>query len=98
MCWGIGSFLAAGILRGTLNLPGNAAWKVPYALQWIWPVPLFIIAWMAPESESKAITHCTVLAEIDSCKVHSTWSVRIESMKLGTSSGSSLDPDTGLNE
>jgi hypothetical protein len=51
MCWGIGAFLAAGILRGTLNLPGDAAWKVPYALQWIWPIPLFIIAWMAPESK-----------------------------------------------
>jgi len=33
-----------------LNLSGDAAWKVPYALQWLWPVPLFIIAYMAPES------------------------------------------------
>lgn len=54
MCWGIGAFLAAGVLRGTLNAPGDAAWKIPYALQWIWPVPLFIVAYMAPESESLA--------------------------------------------
>jgi SP family general alpha glucoside:H+ symporter-like MFS transporter len=64
MCWGIGSFLAAGILRGTLNLPGDAAWKVPYALQWIWPIPLFIIAWMAPESKSSERIYWARLTQI----------------------------------
>lgn len=52
MCWGIGSFLAAGILRGTLNVPGDGAWKLPYGLQWVWPLPLFFVAWLAPESKS----------------------------------------------
>ncbi|CAH0042285.1 unnamed protein product [Clonostachys rhizophaga] len=50
MCWGCGSFLAAGVLRGSLNLKGDAGWKVPYALQWIWVVPLFTVAFFAPES------------------------------------------------
>ncbi|OLN83339.1 Maltose permease MAL31-like protein 4 [Colletotrichum chlorophyti] len=50
MCWGCGSFLAAGVLRGSLNLKGDAAWKVPYALQWIWVIPLFLAAFFAPES------------------------------------------------
>ncbi|CAH0047385.1 unnamed protein product [Clonostachys solani] len=50
MCWGCGSFLAAGVLRGSLNLQGDAGWKVPYALQWIWVVPLFTVAYFAPES------------------------------------------------
>lgn len=26
------------------------SYKVPFAIQWIWPVPLFIAAWFAPES------------------------------------------------
>lgn len=50
MCWGCGSFLAAGVLRGSLSLPGDAAWRVPYALQWVWVVPLFIVGFVAPES------------------------------------------------
>jgi MFS transporter, SP family, general alpha glucoside:H+ symporter len=50
MCWGAGAFLAAGILRGSLNLPGDLAWKVPYALQWLWVIPLFSVAFFAPES------------------------------------------------
>lgn len=32
MCWGAGSFLAAGVLRGSLNLSGDAGWKVPYGV------------------------------------------------------------------
>ncbi|KAH6867709.1 general substrate transporter [Thelonectria olida] len=50
MCWGAGSFLATGVLRGSLDLPGDTAWRVPYALQWIWVVPLFIVGFVAPES------------------------------------------------
>lgn len=59
MCWGTGAFLAAGILRGTLDLPGDGPWKIPYGLQWIWPVPLFLIAWLAPESTSFGTTDVT---------------------------------------
>ncbi|KAI1876750.1 uncharacterized protein JN550_000822 [Neoarthrinium moseri] len=50
MCWGAGSFLAAGVLRGSLNIPGDLGWKIPYALQWVWIVPLFIVGFLAPES------------------------------------------------
>ncbi|KAF6804339.1 maltose permease MAL61 [Colletotrichum sojae] len=50
MCWGAGTFLATGVLRGSLSLPGDLGWKVPYALQWVWVVPLFIVGFFAPES------------------------------------------------
>ncbi|ETS86526.1 hypothetical protein PFICI_00354 [Pestalotiopsis fici W106-1] len=50
MCWGAGSFLAAGVLRGSLNIPGDLGWRLPYALQWVWIVPLFIVGVFAPES------------------------------------------------
>ena len=26
------------------------SYRIPYALQWMWPVPLFIGVWLAPES------------------------------------------------
>ncbi|KXJ87019.1 alpha-glucosides permease MPH2/3 [Microdochium bolleyi] len=50
MCWGAGTFLATGVLRGSLGLSGDAGWQVPYALQWIWIPPLFAVGFFAPES------------------------------------------------
>jgi hypothetical protein len=46
----LGSFLAAGVLKGTINIQGNAGWQIPYGLQWMWIPPLFLVAWFAPES------------------------------------------------
>ncbi|TDZ34355.1 General alpha-glucoside permease [Colletotrichum spinosum] len=50
MCWGMGSFLATGVLRASLQIEGDASWRVPYALQWVWVVPLFAVGFLAPES------------------------------------------------
>jgi len=50
MCWGAGSFLAAGVLRGSLQLKGDTAWKLPYGLQWVWIPFLLTVAFFAPES------------------------------------------------
>lgn len=50
MCWGAGTFLATGVLRGSLNLTGDLSWKLPYGLQWIWIPPLFLVAYLSPES------------------------------------------------
>lgn len=48
--WGGGRFVSTGVLRGTLNLAGDWAWRVPYACQWMWPLPLAIMILFAPES------------------------------------------------
>lgn len=50
LCWCIGQFISAGVLKGLVNNETKWSYKVPFAIQWIWPVPLFIAAWMAPES------------------------------------------------
>ncbi|KAM5348912.1 hypothetical protein ACJ41O_008735 [Fusarium nematophilum] len=50
LCWCIGQFISAGVLKGLVNNPTAWSYRVPFAIQWIWPVPLFIAAWMAPES------------------------------------------------
>lgn len=50
MCWGTGSFLATGVLRGSLNISGDMGWRLPYGLQWIWIPPLFVVGFLAPES------------------------------------------------
>jgi len=36
--------------RGALDIEGDWSWRLPYCLQWIWPVPLFFVAIFAPES------------------------------------------------
>ncbi|KAJ2896715.1 hypothetical protein MKZ38_005285 [Zalerion maritima] len=50
LCWCIGQFISAGVLAGLVNNPTQWSYRIPFAIQWIWPVPLFVAAWMAPES------------------------------------------------
>lgn len=50
LCWVIGQFLASGVLKGVAERPDQWAYRIPYALQWLWPVPLMIGISFAPES------------------------------------------------
>lgn len=50
LCWAIGQLLASGVLRGCLPLVGEMAYKIPFAIQWLWPLPLMVVAYLAPES------------------------------------------------
>ncbi len=50
-CWGIGQLISLGVLRGLLNTRTDQwGWRIPYAIQWFWPIPLFLCAYFAPES------------------------------------------------
>ncbi|GFZ44894.1 hypothetical protein JCM24511_02620 [Saitozyma sp. JCM 24511] len=50
MGWGGGRFISTGVLRAALTYTGDWGWKMPYAVQWMWPVPLIVIVLFAPES------------------------------------------------
>lgn len=50
LCWLIGQLLAAGILRALLSREDQWAYRIPFALQWIWPIPIIIAIFIAPES------------------------------------------------
>ncbi|ETI28960.1 hypothetical protein G647_01412 [Cladophialophora carrionii CBS 160.54] len=50
LCWCIGQFISAGVLKGLVNNPTKWSYKIPFAIQWVWPVPLFVAAYFAPES------------------------------------------------
>ena len=50
LCWSIGQFIAAGILKGLLNVDNEWAYRIPFALQWIWPLPIGLAVLFAPES------------------------------------------------
>lgn len=50
ICWGIGQLLSYSVLL-TLNTDSsNWAWRIPFAVQWVWPVIIFPLALFAPES------------------------------------------------
>ncbi|GFZ50428.1 Alpha-glucosides permease MPH2 [Saitozyma sp. JCM 24511] len=50
LCWVLGQVIASGVLRGVLNWDSQWAYRVPFALQWIWPLPILIGCFFAPES------------------------------------------------
>lgn len=50
LCWIIGQILAAGILYRVLDIESEWAYKIAFAIQWVWPIPLFIAITLAPES------------------------------------------------
>ncbi|SPO27230.1 probable maltose permease (MalP) [Ustilago trichophora] len=50
LCWVFGQLLAAGVLRATVVRTDTWAWRIPYAVQFFWPFPVFISCMFAPES------------------------------------------------
>ncbi|SCU87747.1 LAME_0D11320g1_1 [Lachancea meyersii CBS 8951] len=52
LCWLYGQLFAAGIMKNSQEKYANSelGYKLPFALQWIWPLPLAIGIFLAPES------------------------------------------------
>jgi MFS transporter, SP family, general alpha glucoside:H+ symporter len=42
--------LSSGVVRAVVSVQGDLGWRLPFAIQWVWPIPLFIAAYLAPES------------------------------------------------
>ncbi|GME83435.1 unnamed protein product [Ambrosiozyma monospora] len=50
ICWVIGQLISSCVLKGTLQIDGDNGYKIPFALQWIFPLPIAIGIFFAPES------------------------------------------------
>ncbi|KAH8660555.1 hypothetical protein BX600DRAFT_438768 [Xylariales sp. PMI_506] len=50
MCWVIGQLISAGLVRGLLSRSDEWGWRIPYAVQWVWVIPIIIGVLLAPES------------------------------------------------
>ncbi|KAG8676420.1 hypothetical protein FPOAC2_02518 [Fusarium poae] len=50
MCWVIGQLLGTGILRSLVHNDSEWSYRVPFALQWAFAIPLLIGIMFAPES------------------------------------------------
>lgn len=49
-CWGLGQEIGIGVIHSMIDREDQWAYRIPYGLQWMWPLPLFIGLWFAPES------------------------------------------------
>ncbi|KAJ9254990.1 hypothetical protein DTO212C5_9210 [Paecilomyces variotii] len=49
-CWGVGQLIGIGVIKSMLGRDDEWAYRIPYGLQWMWPLPLFIGICLAPES------------------------------------------------
>jgi SP family general alpha glucoside:H+ symporter-like MFS transporter len=50
MCFIIGQLIAAGVLAGLVDVHSRWAFKIPFAIQWVWPAFLIPLLCFAPES------------------------------------------------
>ncbi|GFF28405.1 maltose permease MAL61 [Aspergillus udagawae] len=50
LCWVLGQLIASGVLKGLEGRTDEWAYRIPFAIQWVWPVPIFIGVFLAPES------------------------------------------------
>lgn len=50
LCWVLGQLIASGVLKGLETRADEWAYRIPFAIQWAWPVPIFIGVFLAPES------------------------------------------------
>lgn len=50
MCFIIGQLISAGVLKGLSTRTDEWGYKIPFALQWIWPIFLIPLIYLSPES------------------------------------------------
>ncbi|KAI5456062.1 putative MFS alpha-glucoside transporter [Mariannaea sp. PMI_226] len=50
LCWVMGQLIASGVLRGLVDRADQWAYRIPFAIQWVWPIPIMVGVFMAPES------------------------------------------------
>ncbi|KAI3394008.1 hypothetical protein diail_3325 [Diaporthe ilicicola] len=57
MSWSIGSIVVGGATYALNQRTDEWSWRIPLALQWIFPVPLMVLIFFAPESPYWLVRH-----------------------------------------
>ncbi|KAL2849841.1 general substrate transporter [Aspergillus pseudoustus] len=84
MCWVTGQFISIGVLRGLLHRTDEWGWRIPYAVQWVWPVPIMVGILFVPESPWWLVRH----NRLDEAKQ--------SLLRLTTRKNSQYDPDDAI--
>ncbi|GAA5871436.1 hypothetical protein JCM16303_000755 [Sporobolomyces ruberrimus] len=52
LCWVMGQFFSSAVLKGVSGMDVNDQWayRIPFALQWFWPLPILVGVFFATES------------------------------------------------
>lgn len=50
LTWAFGQLVAAGVMVGFSDGTSKWAYKIPFAIQWAWPIPIAVLVFFAPES------------------------------------------------
>ncbi|KAG7195389.1 uncharacterized protein KQ657_003918 [Scheffersomyces spartinae] len=50
LCWVIGQLISSCMLKGFSSSNSAIAYKIPWAIQWVWPIPIAVGIYFAPES------------------------------------------------
>jgi hypothetical protein len=50
LTWAFGQLVGAGVQSGVSGITTEWAYRIPFAIQWIWPIPIALLAYFAPES------------------------------------------------
>ncbi|KAF7158187.1 hypothetical protein CNMCM5623_002853 [Aspergillus felis] len=50
LCWAIGQLISAGVQSAFSGNDTQWGYRLPFAIQWVWPLPLFLVLFFAPES------------------------------------------------
>lgn len=56
MCWVMGQFIAAGVNRASVTRGDQWAYKIPFAIQWVWPPLILAGVIFAPERYVHSLT------------------------------------------
>lgn len=50
LCWVLGQLISAGVIKGISTLTDKYSYRIAYGIQWVWPIPILIGVYLAPES------------------------------------------------
>ena len=57
LCQNSGNLLASGVEKAFSTRLDQWAWRIPYAIQWAFPLPLLVAIWFAPKSPWWLVRH-----------------------------------------
>lgn len=64
MCFIIGQLISARVLKGFSGHTSEWAYRIPFAIQWVWPIILMPLVYMAP----KSLWHLARMARLEEAK------------------------------